>query len=245
MSKSFPNTGAITGTNADRLALSGVFEGMQFFETDTNKALIYDGSSWVEIADLDYSKNYYVFDTEANRDAAIGSPTEGMIAYLTAPTIPAATGNGTFVPTGVTTIYNGSVWVCVTEVGAKGLDGTLYTSSTSYTSTLTGDGTAVSVTLVTGTTALVSINARGYSGAQSVTAFVSVAVSGATTLASNNANGVMLQYPATNALFEKDASRSFILGGLTAGTNTFTMQAKTGTSTITLTNRHLVVKGIA
>jgi len=53
MSKSFPNTGAITGTNADRLALSGVFEGMQFFETDTNKTLVYDGSSWVETNDLD------------------------------------------------------------------------------------------------------------------------------------------------------------------------------------------------
>jgi len=52
MAKAFPNTGAITGTNADRLALSGVFEGMQFFETDTNKMLVFDGSSWVEINNI-------------------------------------------------------------------------------------------------------------------------------------------------------------------------------------------------
>ena len=29
------------------------FDGMQIYETDTNKVLVYNGSSWVEISDLD------------------------------------------------------------------------------------------------------------------------------------------------------------------------------------------------
>ena len=66
MSKSFPNTGAITGTNADRLALSGVFEGMQFFETDTNKMFVYDGSSWVEISDLDNTNAFPAAASDLN-----------------------------------------------------------------------------------------------------------------------------------------------------------------------------------
>ena len=53
MAKSFPNTGVTTGTAADRAALTSPFAGMQFFETDTNKVLVYSGSSWVETNDLD------------------------------------------------------------------------------------------------------------------------------------------------------------------------------------------------
>ena len=48
MAKAFPNTGVTTGTAADRAALSGVFAGMQVFETDTNTLYIYNGSSWVD-----------------------------------------------------------------------------------------------------------------------------------------------------------------------------------------------------
>jgi hypothetical protein len=187
-----------------------------------------------------------VFTNEAARDAAITGPEEGMIAYLTAPTVPAATGNSTFIPTGITTIYNGTVWVCVTEVAAKGLDGTPSTTSTSYTTTLTGDTTAVSVTLVTGTTALVSIGCRAYFNAVNTTAFFSISVSGATTLSAAEANGVIHQIPnvaSSNA--EADRSRTFALGGLTAGTNTFTLNYKTSANTLTMTNRHLVVRGIA
>ena len=102
--------------------------------------------------------NDFVFTTEAARDAAITSPTEGMRAYITAPTIPAATGGITNIPTGIQTIYNGSVWVCITPVGA-GETATGTTTSASYTATLSGSpGTNPTVTLVTGTSAIVSVS---------------------------------------------------------------------------------------
>ena len=59
-----------------------------------------------------------IFLNEATRDAAIPSPVEGQQCYLTAPTVPAATGSITAVPTGVQVIYNGSVWVCTTPIAA-------------------------------------------------------------------------------------------------------------------------------
>lgn len=53
MAKAFPNTGVTTGTAADRAALSGMFEGQHFYETDSNKVFVYSGSAWVEVNDLD------------------------------------------------------------------------------------------------------------------------------------------------------------------------------------------------
>ena len=184
-----------------------------------------------------------VFTNEAARDAAITSPTEGMHVYLTAPTVPAATGAITAVPTGIQTIYNGSVWVCVTEVGARSeTSGT--TTSTSFVSTLTGDATAISVTLVTGTTAQVSIHFQGYTnGAVSTMA---VAVSGASTIAASREKGVTHNDLSNATATLNSHGSTFVFTGLTAGTNTFTAQYKTSTATATFdTGRTLTVKGIA
>ena len=179
-----------------------------------------------------------VFTTEAARDSAITAPTEGMMAYLTAPTVPAATGDSTAVPTGVTTIYNGSVWVCTTPIASRtAASGTL--TSTSFTSTLSGSpGANPSVTLVTGTSALIIlsaniINTGGYS-------IVSVAVSGATTLAASD------QYCLASALTtEQSQTTTLVLTGLTAGTNTFTISYRVTAATGTIQRRSLVVQGIA
>lgn len=46
MAKSFANTGVTVGLAADRTALTGMFAGMQFFETDTKIMYLYNGSSW-------------------------------------------------------------------------------------------------------------------------------------------------------------------------------------------------------
>lgn len=201
-----------------------------------------------DIIDHETRLNSYagVYTNEAARDAAITSPTEGMRVYLTAPTIPAATTSGTTaVPSGVQTIYNGSVWVCVTEIGAS-VGGTPATTSTSYVTTLTGDSTAVSATLVTGTTALVSINFRCYVSAINLTALCAISVSGASTIAAADSNGVIHQMPnVTGVNFEQDNARTFILSGLTAGTNTFTLNYRTTGGTLTTTNRLMWVKGIA
>ena len=179
-----------------------------------------------------------MFTTEAVRDAAITSPTEGMHAYLTASTVAAATGQTTAVPTGIQTIYNGAAWVCVTEVGASSLTSAT-TTSTSYVSTLTGDTTAVSVTLSTGTTAKVEHGAfSSTSGVYSQ----DFTVSGATTRASNDSTRLIHQLGINGAAAP---FRSFVLTGLTAGTNTFTLQYKTDGSLFTATHRVLTVKAIA
>ena len=182
-----------------------------------------------------------VFTTEAARDAAITAPTEGIMAYLTAPTVPAATGNTTAVPTGVSTIYNGSVWVCTTEVAANSpTDGT--TTSGTYVTTLTGDGTAISATLVTGTTALISLGAEVANTANAVFTNLSFGVSGATTLAASDENGVGMNHTAN---YWQVVSRVFVITGLTAGTNTFTLSYRVQSNTGTYSKRWLAVKGVA
>jgi len=185
--------------------------------------------------------NRGVFTNEAARDAAITSPTEGMHAYLTAPTVPTATGAITAIPLGVQTIYNGSVWVCVTPVGSR--SDTDATGSNSYVTTLTGDAVAISVTLVTGTTALVATHATASVDAVA-TNFLSFSVSGATTLSVTDDNGSRDVSEASGRIV--GVGRPLIITGLTAGTNTFTLNYKTDSiSTITYYTRNIIVTGIA
>jgi hypothetical protein len=193
---------------------------------------------------IDVDSRLRVFTTEAVRDAAITSPTEGMIAYLTAPTIPAATGTTTMIPSGIRTVYNGSVWVCVTEVAAN-TPATGTTTSTSFSATLSGSpGTNPSVTLVTGTTAMVIVKFVGSNNTAGATAACAVAVSGATTLAAGlDETGGSIR----SATINNDASicTSMVLSGLTAGTNTFTLQYLCNSNTASINRRALAVHGIA
>jgi hypothetical protein len=161
------------------------FEGQRIYETDTNRSWTYNGAAFVP--------NDNVFTDEAARDAAITSPTEGMHAYLTAQRY-CSCGNRhkPAVPTGVQTIYNGSVWVCLTPIGSRSnTDAT--TTSSSYVG-LTGDATPISVTLVTGTTALVQIESVSNISTLG-TNFLTFSVSGATTLAADEENGTRHRLP--------------------------------------------------
>lgn len=230
---------------------SSPFEGQEIYETDSHRTLVYNGTSWVQVGDLDntgglsdagLAQTVRVFTNEAARDAAITAPSEGMIAYLTAPTVPAATGGTTALPTGICTIYNGSVWVCVTPVSAY-TQNTGTTTSATYTATLSGSpGTNPSVTLVTGTTALVSLTALLSTNTVGNGAVVSVAVSGAGTVAASDDF-----WAVTTTTQTIQCSRNVMLTGLTAGTNTFTLQYKNGTAGITTTAgyRGITVQGIA
>ena len=181
-----------------------------------------------------------IFLNEATRDAARPSPVEGQQCYLTAPTVPAATGTTTAVPTGVRVIYNGSAWVCTTPVGSLS-NTSATTTSTSYVTTLTGDATAISTTLVTGTSAYIQFTARADMNSVALS-YLSISVSGATTLAVSDANGT-LSTVATNSA--ANLARSYILTGLTAGTNTFTLNYKVNSNTATYAHRNLVVCGVA
>lgn len=181
------------------------------------------------------------FTTEAARATALPSPTEGMMAFLTAPTVPAATGEFTKLPSGILTVYNGTSWTCITPVAAETTTGGT-TSSSSFTASLAGGGTNPSVTLTTGTTALVSISS--WAGTPGTGGFIfaatGVAVSGATTIAAsdrwalNSGNGT-----ASPSGF----GSTFLFTGLTAGTNTFTLQYKSNSGTGSWSNRNIIVAG--
>ncbi len=192
--------------------------------------------------------NDFVFTTEAARDAAITSPSEGMRAYLTAPTIPAATADNTVLPSGIQTIYNGSIWVCVTPISALTYaSGT--TSSNAWTPTLSGSpGTNPSVTLVTGTSALISIAAYMTMNITGNQSNMGLAVSGATTIAAGSgaASYVDASYRAATGGYGQTVSRTVLIYGLTAGTNTFTLNYVTSSGTTsTFGVRTLNVQGVA
>ena len=201
-----------------------------------------------DIIDHEARLNSYagVYANEAARDAAITSPSEGMRAYLTAPTVPSATGEITYLPTGINTIYNGTSWVCVTPVGAF-TSGNGTTSSTSYTATLGGTpGTNPSVTIATGTTALVSVACELYNNNSGSASDMAVAVSGATTLAASSNYRVYSAPNPNGAAFVMMGSATWIVAGLTAGTNTFTLNYKAASgSTAVFQNRRITVTGLA
>ena len=175
-----------------------------------------------------------IFTDEAARDAALTSPTEGMTAYLTAPTIPAAVGaTSTSLPTGVLTIYNGSVWVCTTSIAA--LSGGSSQTFTSTQADITIGGSLTSVTLVTGTTALVSFGGRILGDGNY--AFMNVKVGAVI-------SGDFAAYNQTSSAVT--VGRTYVITGLTAGTNTFTMICKSNTNgTASCDDVTLTVQGIA
>jgi hypothetical protein len=192
------------------------------------------------------------FANEAARDTAYATAMlpitlqEGMRAYLTAPTVPAASGGTTMVPSGATTIYNGSAWVCTTPVGAFTNNTGTLTGSTTFTPTLGGSpGTNPAVTLVTGTTALVSISALASNATIGGGAILSVAVSGASTIAASidNAAG----YDNSTVSYFITIAHTFVFTGLTAGTNTFTLNYSLNNSgtTASFLRRRITVQGIA
>ena len=225
--------GTIICTSSTRPA--SPFVGQKIYEADTSRYWTY--STWSQWVPDDM-----VFATEAARDTAIPSAnaTEGMRAYITGSTVAAATGEFTAVPTGIQTIYNGSSWVSITPVGSR-TSNTGTTTSTSYTATLSGSpGTNPSVTLTTGTTALVSIatHMNNSAGNQSCMSF---AVSGATTVAASDAWDV----EATTSAAYSTVCRTFIFTALTAGTNTFTLQYRAGANTNQVAHRCITVQGIA
>ena len=184
-----------------------------------------------------------IFATEALRDAAIAAPFEGQRAYITGSTVAAAVGGTTSVPTGITTVYNGAAWVCTTEVGTLTSNtGTLANSA--FTPTLTGSpGTNPAVTVSTGTTALVTISASLVASA-TMTIQMDVAVSGATTIAAGAVSLQGLYWQTSMTSLAHVQCATFIVTGLTAGANTFTLNYSNNNSS-TYAQRRVIAKGIA
>ena len=185
-----------------------------------------------------------IYAAYSDLTSAIPSPFEGQRAYLTAPLSATVTATGaiTAVPTGINVVYNGVAWVCTTEVGA-GSNTAATTASTSYVTTLTSDSTAVSVTLLTGTTALIMYSSIGYNNTAASSYYTSISVSGATTIAAADSNSSGATSAGVN--YGVNTNRTMVLTGLTAGVNTFTLNYKVNSGTATFLGRNLIVKGIA
>lgn len=136
----------------------------------------------------------------------------------TAPAKATAAGN-IFVSTGTNAIAQ-------RVPGSVSVSGSGTTSSSSYTSVLTGS-TAPSVTVTTGEKAMVAISARVTSSNTSAVYF-SYGVSGATTVAPSDSWSAFVS-GSTNTM---RIGASGIITGLTPGSNTFTMQYRaTGSAT--------------
>jgi len=160
-------------------------------------------------------------------------------------------GYGWYVP-GVLTIAAGqSLTIGATGVlettgtgSPVSVDGATISTDESTNSATYVDLTTVgpSVTLTTGTTVLVWLSAQIYNLALGSVGVISVAVSGATTLAASDTNDVA--WPSVVAGASASVSRGFKIGGLTPGSNTFTMKYRVTGATFHFLNRSIIVTAL-
>jgi hypothetical protein len=131
-------------------------------------------------------------------------------------------------------------WGTATATATNNASAFVATNQTTTSTTYTGLATASSVTVTTGTKALVILTCELEMTSTSDRAFMSYAVSGATTIASSDAFALNMKIAAAQTI---DAhSYAYIVTGLTAGSNTFTTQFRSGSgATIYFANRRISV----
>lgn len=112
------------------------------------------------------------------------------------------------------------------------------TSSTTYTNLAT---TGPSVTLTTGTKALVWIASRNLNTTGGTPALASFEISGATTQAASDNRACYVDLAASEIV---RTSAQTLMTGLTAGSNTFRMMYRAGGGTGGFAYRHIVVMGL-
>ena len=140
-------------------------------------------------------------------------------------------------------------WVAHGGSSIPANDFAIVETSQSTTSTSPADlstaGPAVTVT--TGTKALVICKVEVLSDTAGSYCYVGAAVSGATTIAANAANSArgFIRIPANSANYEMPLYPAIILGGLTAGSNTFTMKYWVSANTGTFAYRRISVVNLA
>jgi hypothetical protein len=138
-------------------------------------------------------------------------------------------------------VYNGSAWVCLTPQSAT-INGVGARSSTAYGDTNSGVGPSISVQ--TGSKALVTISGIAQSSYNNFM-YISFGVTGATTITAIDDYGTWTRELTAGGGFGSGISRTFIITGLTAGVNTFTMKYRGSTANpIDYYNRSITVVGI-
>jgi hypothetical protein len=121
---------------------------------------------------------------------------------------------------------------------SAGQNGGETTTSTSYTSTLSGGGGTAgpAVTITTGPKALISFHCRQSTSVASTNVWTSVAISGATTIAASD--NWATSYDLTGQIFH---GLSYLEENLTPGSNVFTMAYRVSGGTGTFATRRINV----
>jgi hypothetical protein len=149
-----------------------------------------------------------------------GSLTPGVCTSSTRPTAPFEGQMIYETDTKISLIYNGSAWVCLTPQSTT-INATGSRSSTAYGDLGTGAGPAISIQ--TGSKALVTISAVAQSSFNNFM-YISFGVTGATTITAVDDYSTWTRELTAGGGFGSGISRTFIITGLTAGVNTFTMK---------------------
>lgn len=166
------------------------------------------------------------FADSAARATAIPSPTDGQYSYLQ--------------DTNLTEFWNGSAWVSASAlptIATASVNTQQTTTSTSYTDLATS-GPAVTIT--TGTKALVIITALYYASGTENFSLIGFDISGATTVAASNEFSLTNRSTSSTPIIQ--ASAVYLVSGLTAGSNTFTMKYRVTASTGFFENRKIIVQ---
>jgi len=133
--------------------------------------------------------------------------------------------------------WNGSAWVGISNFATTQEMTTQSTTSATYVDL----ATVVSVTVTTGTSALCVWHCTMLNASSNVGVFVSVAVSGATTVAASDNISNYYQSPSSSLGMYVPYASGHIFTGLTAGSNTFTMKYRTTSGTAFFSNRGIQV----
>jgi hypothetical protein len=98
------------------------------------------------------------------------------------------------------------------------------------------------VTVTTGSTALVIVSARMSNSTASASCYAAVTVSGASSVAAQDA--AALKYRSSNANDDLRASAANLMTGLTPGSNSFTAQYRVTSGTGTFLERRVLVMAL-
>ena len=129
-------------------------------------------------------------------------------------------------------------------IGAKGavVSTSVSTTSTSYTDLSNSSGPFVSVTVPASGTVLVTVTGGIASNYNGEMGYMGFAISGASTASASDARS--LRWTGRNETETFQASATFYVTGLTAGTTNFTAKYRTesgGTHNSTFSNRNIIV----
>ena len=185
---------------------------------------------------------------KTNADAAIAKSivtTKGdlIVATGSGTVVRQAVGTNGHVLTADSTQADGVIWAAVPAATPPNSVNNVNTSETTTSTSFTDLATVgPTVTLTTGTKALVTITSYLRNGTNASLSYIGFEVSGASTVSASDTRALLLSTTSTgNSRPELAYTYSYIVTGLTAGSNTFQLKYRTTTGTLQAQDRILSV----